>query len=67
MKREPIYSKEGHIFQHKERFDEFARVLYLGEGVSLEDYIEITEEEHQEFLAKEAEQAALFDPREVGE
>lgn len=50
MKREPIYSKEGHIFQHKERADEFARILYLGEGVSLDDYKEITEEEYEQAM-----------------
>lgn len=46
MKREPIYSSEGHIFQHKEKKDEFARILYLGEGVTLADYQEITEDEY---------------------
>lgn len=47
MKREPIYSREGHIFQHRERSDEFARILYLGEGVSIDDYKEITEQEYE--------------------
>ena len=47
MKREPIYAKEGHVFQHKERVDEFARILYLGEGVSLDDYKEITDVEYE--------------------
>lgn len=56
MKREPIYSKEGHIFQHKERADEFARILYLGEGVSLDDYKEIPNEEYEEIIKKEEEQ-----------
>lgn len=55
MKREPIYSKEGHIFQHKERANEFARTLYLGEGVSLEDYKEITDEEYEEIMKQEEE------------
>ena len=55
MKREPIYSSEGHIFQHKERADEFARILYLGEGVSLEDYKEITDEEYEEIMKQEEE------------
>lgn len=50
MERKPIYSKEGHIFQHKERVDEFARILYLGEGVSLDDYREITDEEYTALL-----------------
>ena len=47
MKREPIYSSGGHIFQHKVKKDEFARVLYLGEGVTLSDYQEITEAEYE--------------------
>lgn len=50
MKREPIYAKEGHIFQHKERADEFARILYLGEGVTIDDYQEITDEEYEQAL-----------------
>ena len=50
MKREPIYSKEGCIFQHKERTDEFARILYLGEGVSLDNYKEITNEEYEKLI-----------------
>lgn len=47
MKREPIYAKEGYIFQHKERTDEFASILWLGEGVTLADYQEITEAEYE--------------------
>jgi hypothetical protein len=56
MKREPIYAKEGHIFQHKEREDEFAQILYLGEGVSLDDYKEITDEEYEEIMKQEEEE-----------
>lgn len=60
MKREPIYSKEGYVFQHKERADEFARVLYLGEGVSLDDYKEITEEEYEELLKVSLDSEGVF-------
>jgi len=54
MKRQPIYAKEGYIFQHKERTDEFASILWLGEGVSLDDYKEIAEVEYQEILKAKA-------------
>ena len=47
MKREPIYSSEGHVFQHKVKKDEFASILWLGEGVTLADYQEITEAEYE--------------------
>lgn len=50
MKREPIYAKEGRIFQHKEREDESAQILYLGVGVSLDDYKEITDEEYEQAM-----------------
>ena len=55
MIREPIYSKEGYVFQHKERTDEFASILWLGEGASIDDYREITKAEAQEILAAEIE------------
>lgn len=50
MKRKPIYPAEGYVFQHKEKLDEFACVLYLGQGVSLDDYKEITEEEYEQAM-----------------
>ena len=46
MSRKSICAKEGYIFQHKERTDEFASILWLGEGVSIDDYQEIPEEEY---------------------
>ena len=47
--RIPIFPSEGHILKHKER-DEYARILYLGAGASIDDYTEITEEEYKSFL-----------------
>ena len=45
--REAKYPKEGYRFKHKEREDSYPLVLFLGEGVSLDDYEQITEGEYE--------------------
>lgn len=53
--RQAELPKEGYIFQHKENKEIFARMLFLAEGESLDDYEQITEAEYQAILAKEVE------------
>ena len=51
--REAQYPKDGHIFRHKINTDTFARVLYLADGESLDEWEEITEAEYKAEQAKE--------------
>lgn len=51
--REAIYPKEGYRFKHKEHEGSYPLVLFLGEGVSLDDYDQITEAEYEVILAEQ--------------
>lgn len=44
--REAKYPKKGYRFKHKENDDSYPLVLFLGEGVSIDDYEQITEAEY---------------------
>jgi hypothetical protein len=53
--RKPVFPKEGYIFRHKENKDIFARVLYLADGESIDDYKQITELEYEGILVEREE------------
>ena len=51
--RKPKIPEAGYIFRHKENKDDFSRMLYLGDGVSIDDYEEIFEFIYDDYLAEQ--------------
>lgn len=51
--REAQFPENGYIFRHKINTDTFARVLYLADGESLDDWEEITEAEYEVIIAEQ--------------
>ena len=59
--REATYPKEGYIFRHKENKDDFARILWLAEGASIDDYEQITEAEYEATQAAEMQEDLTYE------
>ena len=51
--RAPYYPKDGYIFRHKENRDAFSRELYLGDGVTIDEYEEVAESEYEMYIAEQ--------------
>lgn len=60
-KRTIIYAEDGHILTNGEIY---GRQIFLAEGVSAEDFYEITDEEYQKILDEQraATEATISDP-----
>ena len=57
--REASIPKDGYIFRHKTNTELFARVLFLADGESLDDWEEITEIEYEAIQKETAEMGTL--------
>ena len=51
--RKPEIPDEGYIFRHKENTNDFSYMLYLGTGVSLDDYDKVPIAIYEEYLAEQ--------------
>ena len=51
--REATYPKEGYIFRHKENKDDFARIMWLADGGSIDEYDQVPIEVYEQYKSEQ--------------